>query len=266
MKSKKSSSVKARKAPTKAKKATANTGTHKCAYRGCKERISKEYRYCFKHKDTIYTDTCIVHGKTKFQNRECLKCKEMKNSIYSVEKRGKSYYINGHRINMNTNKYKPLKKYIEIFSDHSKNNALKHFVKLSKGPGIYVIMGKSDKGFSCLYVGQSFDVVRRMTQHKELIAEAKKDKKEKKKYIEIPAMYYEIAKYNTNNVKFRCAIRFPYSYFDQLDFDQKLLLLAIGEQWAMDTYQPSLNKVQARMTKIKGAKFNKLRKTRKKRK
>lgn len=229
---------------------------HKCAYKKCNEQIEDKYRFCFKHKNTRYIDTCAIHGKTHFINNQCLKCLQMKAPIYIITKKNNKYYYRNNRpISKNSILYPLLDRLV-----HTTREYQEPFIKrVSEGPGIYGIFVRKDKELGdCLYIGQSVNVKNRVQQHKECFKTAQyhiNGLKRHKKRIKLSSIdkkveykYYVMANnYNLKDLKFVKIISLNRP--DKCSDKEFKEALTYCEQAMMIAFHPRYNTFAARPTK-----------------
>ena len=205
---------------------------------------SGKYVVCYEHRNTEYIDNCKIHGKTKFINRQCLKCKELKNPIYRIKN-------NKDRFGKVINKNHFLYPYLDRLTKLNKTYQNKFIKRLSHSPGIYGIFYNN----ICLYIGQSVDISNRIHQHRENFKKAQHQingTRAHKKRISISKMphkveykYYEMAyKYKLNELTFKRIFDVP-RLKDEFQFNE---LMTYAEQAMIDTYKPKFNHIAARPT------------------
>lgn len=211
----------------------------KCKVCGCN---SGKYVVCWDHKDTKYKDTCKIHGKTWFINRQCQKCLELKTAIYLVKDNKDRF---GDKITKDHFLY-PYKKRLTHLNRRYQSQ-FQH--RISNTAGIYGIF----YGSTCLYVGQSVNISMRIKQHKENFKKAKfqiQGTKLHKQRISISKMphkvefkYYEMAKnYNLPDLSYKTLFKLP-RLKDEFEFNE---LLTYAEQAMIESYQPKFNHIAAR--------------------
>ena len=211
----------------------------KCKVCGCN---SGKYVVCWDHKDTKYKDTCKIHGKTWFINRQCLKCLELKTAIYLVKDNKDRF---GDKITKDHFLYPYRKRLTHL--NRRYQSQFQH--RISNTAGIYGIFC----GSTCLYVGQSVNISMRIKQHKENFKKAKfqiQGTKLHKQRISISKMphkvefkYYEMAKnYNLRDLSYKTLFKLP-KLKDEFEFNE---LLTYAEQAMIESYQPKFNHIAAR--------------------
>lgn len=211
----------------------------KCKVCGCN---SGKYVVCWDHKDTKYKDTCKIHGKTWFINRQCQKCLELKTAIYLVKDNKDRF---GDKITKDHFLY-PYRKRLTHLNRRYQSQFMQ---RISNTAGIYGIFC----GSTCLYVGQSVNISMRIGQHKENFKKAKfqiQGTKLHKQRISISKMphkvefkYYEMAKnYNLPDLSYKTLFRVP-RLKDEFEFNE---LLTYAEQAMIESYQPKFNHIAAR--------------------
>ena len=211
----------------------------KCKVCGCN---SGKYVVCWDHKDTKYKDTCKIHGKTWFINRQCQKCLELKTAIYLVKDNKDRF---GDKITKDHFLY-PYRKRLTHLNRRYQSQFMQ---RISNTAGIYGIFC----GSTCLYVGQSVNISMRIKQHKENFKKAKfqiQGTKLHKQRISISKMphkvefkYYEMAKnYNLPDLSYKTLFRVP-RLKDEFKFNE---LLTYAEQAMIESYQPKFNHIAAR--------------------
>ncbi len=211
----------------------------KCKVCGCN---SGKYVVCWDHKDTKYKDTCKIHGKTWFINRQCLKCLELKTAIYLVKDNKDRF---GDKITKDHFLYPYRKRLTHL--NRRYQSQFQH--RISNTAGIYGIFC----GSTCLYVGQSVNISMRIKQHKENFKKAKfqiQGTKLHKQRISISKMphkvefkYYEMAKnYNLPDLSYKTLFKLP-KLKDEFEFNE---LLTYAEQAMIESYQPKFNHIAAR--------------------
>lgn len=228
---------------------------HICAYRGCSNLVDIKYKYCYEHRETIYTDVCRIHGKTKFQQGRCLKCEQLKRPIYRLVPKGKDWYDkNGKKINKNHILYP----YLNRLTKKTRKSQELYIQKISSKPGIYgIFVRKGARLDKCLYVGQSINVSQRVHQHRENFKKAQRHilgirmrnrhaTLDKLKPYKVEFKYYLMAnKYKLSELKFVRLMSLPYQS-GKLSTEQYKDLLTYCEQAMIDAYKPSLNLFAAR--------------------
>lgn len=203
------------------------------------------YVVCFEHRETRYKDTCKIHGKTTFINRQCLKCKSLKTPVYLIKDKKDRF---GSGITKKHFLYPYLSRLTRLTMSYQK----KFMQRISNTSGIYGIFYKN----TCLYVGQSVNISKRIQQHKENFKIAKQHinniKKTKKRVSiskiehKIEYKYYEMAnEYDLKELTFKTLMVVPklknkYAYSE---------LLTYAEQTMMEVYKPKFNHIAARPTK-----------------
>ena len=206
---------------------------------------SGKYCVCYKHKNTVYTDVCKIHGKTSFVNRQCLKCKELKTPIYRI-------VDNKDRFGNIIDKTHFLYKYLPRLTHLTRPYQNKYMQRISHSSGIYGIFCNN----VCLYVGQSVDISNRINQHKTNFKIAQHQingTRAHKKRISISKMshkveykYYEMAySYKLHDLTFKKLFDVP-RLKNEFEYNE---LLTYAEQAMIDTYKPKFNHIAARPSK-----------------
>ena len=206
------------------------------------DKDSGKYIVCWEHRNTKYKDLCPIHGKTWFINRQCQKCKDLKNPIYLIKD-------NKDRFGNNITKSHFLYKYKSRLIHLNRRYQSKYIQRISTTSGIYGIFYKN----TCLYVGQSVNISNRIKQHKENFKKAKfqiAGTKLHKQRISISKMphkveykYYEMAKnYNLYDLSFKTLFKIP-KLKDEFEYKE---LLTYAEQAMMEAYKPKYNHIAAR--------------------
>lgn len=211
----------------------------KCAICGVD---SGKYVVCYKHRATKYKSNCPIHGKTIFIGRQCQKCKDLKTPLYIV-KNGKDRL--GKKIGVRHFLYPFLDRLTNLNKTYQKT-----FQKrLTDKSGIYGIF----YGNTCLYVGQSNNIKKRIEQHKKNFKIAQyqmrgiKIHKKRISLNKIPRKvefkYYEMAhNYKLNDLTYKTLFVIP-PQKDQYELNE---LLTYAEQAMMITYKPKYNHIAAR--------------------
>lgn len=235
-----------------------------CDYPGCDKQIKDRYRFCYTHRKADYLDNCQYHGKTTFKEGVCLKCKKMRTPKYRIHKRKNKYYFNKNKSPLPKNYF--MKKYYKVLTNRNLAYQKKFIKRMTKGPGTYGIFLRDKRGKlgigKCLYVGQSTDVVRRAGEHKKFIKIAAKDLKNikrinKKLYLidkgrlKVPLLYYRLAEYGIDNLKFVKLHSIDKSFWSKCSLKEAMMCLTFFEQLGMDAFKPRLNTVAARPTDLK---------------
>lgn len=206
---------------------------------------SGKYVVCYKHRNTIYTDVCKIHGKTSFINRQCQKCKELKKPTYRIKNKK-------DRFGKVINKKHFLYSYLERLTKLDRQYQNKFMKRISHSSGVYGIFYHN----VCLYVGQSVDISNRINQHKENFKKAQHQingTRAHKKRVSISKIqhkveykYYEMANsYKLGDLTFKKLFDVP-KLKDSFEFNE---LLTYAEQAMIDTYKPKFNHISARPTK-----------------
>lgn len=203
---------------------------------------SGKYIVCYEHRETKYKDICKIHGRTWFINRQCLKCKKLKEPIYIIKSNKDRF---GKRITKNHFLYP----YKERLTNYDLNYQQQFMTRISKSAGIYGIFYNN----TCLYVGQSRNITNRIEQHKKNFKIAQNHLKGiriHKKRISISKIphkveykYYELAKnYKLGDLTYKKLFAMP-KMKDEFEFNE---LLTYAEQAMINTYKPKYNKIAAR--------------------
>lgn len=220
-----------------------------CACRGCKTEIKDDFRFCWVHRNNIYIDHCNIHGKTNFRNFRCILCKQNEKSIYTLRKSRSTHRICVGEYNAPRYCYKYIKElYEKRFKENYGTSTLDLIISsgglFSERKHEHAVYGLFDKKTKeCYYIGQTFDFLRRKEEHFDCL-----DKTHKGITKNIPLWYKNLPE--KKNIALVCLYHYPDDWFKTLSLVQKLYVLAVAEQWGMDTYKPSQNVVQARMTQI----------------
>ena len=203
---------------------------------------SGKYIVCYEHRDTKYKDICKIHGYTTFINRQCQKCQKLKEPIYLI-KSGKDRF--GKRIT----KYHLLYPYKDRLTKLTRAYQEPFQRRISNCAGIYGIFYKN----TCLYVGQSRNITRRIEQHKKNFKIAQNHMRgirihKKKIYLsKIPCKveykYYEMAKnYRLSDLTYKTLFVVPLLK----NIDDYNELVTYAEQAMMIAYKPKYNHIAAR--------------------
>lgn len=207
---------------------------------------SGKYIVCYEHKDTKYKDICKIHGETWFINRQCQKCKKLKEPTYLI-KNNKDR--KGKTITKNHFLY-PYKS--RLLPTHLTIDYQKPFMqRISNTSGIYGIFYKN----TCLYVGQSVNITNRIEQHKKNFKIAQNHlrgiriHKKRVSISKIPHKveykYYELANnYKLSDLTYKTLFVIPKIKNEQ-DYKE---LLTYAEQAMMIAYKPKFNHIAARPT------------------
>ena len=204
------------------------------------------YVVCYEHKNTKYKDVCKIHGTTTFINRQCQKCKQLKEPIYLIKDKKDRF---GKKIT----KTHFLYPYLDRLTNLTKEYQSKFMQRISNNSGIYGIFYKN----TCLYVGQSVNITNRIHQHRENFKIAQhhiNGTRAHKKRISISKLnhkveykYYEMAyKYKLNDLTFKKLFAVP-KLKDEFEFNE---LLTYAEQAMINSYNPKFNHLSARPSKI----------------
>lgn len=203
------------------------------------------YVVCYEHRDTKYMDYCKLHNKTTFINRQCQKCKQLKEPLYLIHNKKDRF---GKKITKSHFLYPFLDRLTNLTKPYQSN----FIQRISHSPGIYGIFYNN----TCLYVGQSVDISNRIHQHRENFKKAQHQingTRAHKKRIHISKMehrveykYYEMAnKYKLNDLTFKKLFAVP-KLKDEFEFNE---LLTYAEQAMIETYKPKFNHIAARPTR-----------------
>ena len=209
----------------------------------CNKECGK-YVVCYEHRDTKYKDICQIHGCTWFINRQCQKCKQLKEPIYVITDKKDRF---GKKIT----KTHFLYPYLDRLTNYNKKYQQQFQRRISNCSGIYGIFYKN----TCLYVGQSINITHRIEQHKNNFKIAQKHLQGlriRKKRISISKIphkveykYYEMAsKYTLGDLSYKTLFVIP-KLKDNTEFNE---LLTYAEQAMMFTYLPKCNHMAARAT------------------
>lgn len=156
-----------------------------------------------------------------------MKIVKYKTPVYRVHKKNNIWY--------NYYNKKVDKKYYTLLESLREPKKLGNIRACS---GIYGIFYK-DK---CLYVGQSFNVARRVSEHKNNYKKAKRHIKSVKRVrkLKVEYKYYELARvYNLSELRFKLIAVIK-------NADQ--IALTYAEQFFIDLYKPKFNHAMARPT------------------
>lgn len=212
----------------------------KCAV--CGKRITSKYNVCYEHRATKYQAVCPIHGKTTFIGRQCQKCLALKTPLYVV-KNGKDRL--GKKIGVRHFLYPYLNRLTKL--DKRYQTAFQK--RISAKSGIYGIF----VGNTCLYVGQSTNISKRIEQHKKNFKIAqyqlrgirihKKRISLNKVPKKVEFKYYEMASnYRLSDLKYKTLFEVP-QLEDTYEFNE---LITYAEQAMMITYKPKYNHIAAR--------------------
>lgn len=201
-----------------------------------------KYNVCFEHKNTKYQDICKIHGKTTFIGNQCQKCKDLKTAIYVIKD-------NKDRFGNTITKKHFLYPFKARLTHTSRKYQSQFMQRISKTAGIYGIFYKD----TCLYVGQSVNIINRIKQHKENFKTAQyhlNGLKRVKKRVSISKIphkvefkYYEMCcKYQLKDLSFKTLMAVPRLVSD---FEYKELL-TYCEQAMITAYKPKFNHIAAR--------------------
>ena len=214
---------------------------------------SGKYVVCYDHKNTKYIDYCKLHRKTTFINRQCLKCKQLKEPVYLIKD-------DKDRFGNNITKSHYLYPYLDRLTHLTKSYQNKYIQRISHSSGIY----GSFYNNICLYVGQSIDISNRINQHKENFKKAQHQingTRAHKKRISISKMphkveykYYEMAySYKLNDLSFKKLFNVP-KMDNEFEYNE---ILTYAEQAMIETYKPKFNHIAARPTRKENMKQTK---------
>jgi len=212
----------------------------KCAV--CGKTITNKYNVCYEHRNTKYTAICPIHGKTIFIGRQCQKCKDLKTPLYVV-KNGKDRL--GKKIGIRHFLYP----YLERLTRLDKRYQANFQRRISSVSGIYGIFA----GNTCLYVGQSMNITKRIEQHKKNFKIAQyqlrgiRIHKKRISLSKVPKKvefkYYEMASnYKLSDLTYKTLFVVPQGE-DYYEFTE---LLTYAEQAMMIAYKPKYNHIAAR--------------------
>lgn len=206
---------------------------------------SGKYIVCQEHRNTKYKDICKIHGNAWFINRQCQKCKELKNALYLISDNKDRF---GNVIDKNHFLYT----YKNRLTHLTRRYQAKYMKRISGTSGIYGIFHNN----TCLYVGQSINITNRIKQHKENFKTAKyhlNGLRLHKKRISISKIphkveykYYEMARaYNAYELSYKTL--FVVSRLsDDFEYNE---LLTYAEQAMIESYKPKYNHIAARPTR-----------------
>lgn len=208
----------------------------------CGKKISNSYVVCFEHRNTKYKAVCPIHGKTTFIGRQCQKCKDLKTPLYLV-KNGKDRL--GKKIGIRHFLYP----YLERLTKLDKRYQVGFQKRITERSGVYGIFA----GNTCLYVGQSNNIKKRIEQHKKNFKIAQYQLRgiriHKKRIClskvpkKVEFKYYEMANnYKLSDLTYKTLFAVP-QLSDQYEFNE---LLTYAEQAMMIAYKPKYNHIAAR--------------------
>lgn len=208
-------------------------------------KSSGKYVVCYEHRNTKYKDKCRIHGNTWFVNRQCQKCKELKNALYLI-------LDNKDRFDNVIDKNHFLYAYKNRLTHLMRRYQAKYMKRISNASGIYGIFHNN----VCLYVGQSINITNRIKQHKENFKTAKyhlNGLRLHKKRISISKIhrkveykYYEMAySYNLKELSYKTLFVIP-RLTDDFEYNE---LLTYAEQAMIESYKPKFNHIAARPTR-----------------
>lgn len=209
----------------------------------CNKECGK-YVVCLEHRNSTYKDICKIHGKTDFINHQCLKCKELKEVIYIIKN-------NKDRLGKKITKTHFLYSYKSRLTHLNRRYQNKYKKRISSTSGIYGIFHNN----TCLYVGQSVNISKRIKQHKDNFKVAKYQLngiRLHKKRISINNIkhkvefkYYEMAyKYKLKDLSYKTLMVVP-KLKDAYEYSE---LLTYAEQAMIESYNPKYNHIAARPT------------------
>ncbi|MEE3344040.1 MAG: hypothetical protein VZS44_08120 [Bacilli bacterium] len=215
----------------------------KCRICNCN---SGKYVVCYKHRTTKYKYNCKIHGKTDFIGRQCLKCLELKQPVYSIVGKKDRF---GKRITKNHFLYP----YLDRLTNYDINYQQQFQRRISNCSGVYGIFYKN----ICLYVGQSVNITNRIEQHKKAFKVAQNHLRgirlhKKKIYLskiqcKVEYKYYEMAKnYKLSDLTYKTLFVIP-KLKDEFEYKE---LLTYAEQSMINTYKPKCNLISARPSDI----------------
>lgn len=200
-----------------------------------------KYAVCWDHRETKYKDICKIHGETWFINRQCIKCQiPVYNIVNNKDRKGKKI----------TQRHF-LYPYLDRLTNYDKSYQKQFQRRISNCAGVYGIFYNN----TCLYVGQSFNITNRISQHKKNIIKVQNQLKGvriHKKRVNINKVehkvefkYYELAKsYRLSDLSYKTLFVVP-----RLDNDYEFTeLLTYAEQAMINTYKPKFNHMAARPT------------------
>lgn len=202
---------------------------------------------CYEHRNSKYKDVCKIHGETTFINRQCQKCLKLKTPMFLV-KNGKDRF--GKKITKNHFLYPYLDRLTS--TNLTRKYQGKYARRISNCSGIYGIFVKN----TCLYVGQSTNISKRIDQHKENFVKAQRHIRgvhilrprlpiSKMKH-KVEYKYYEMANsYKLKDLTFKTLFVIPYNK-NKDEFNETL---TYAEQAMMIAYNPKFNHIAARPTK-----------------
>lgn len=205
---------------------------------------SGKYVVCYKHRETKYKYICKIHNYTTFIGRQCLKCKELKQPIYTIKQ-------NKDRFGKKITKSHFLYPYLDRLTDTDLEYQKLFQRRISSCSGIYGIFCDD----VCLYVGQSVNITNRIEQHKKNFKIAQNHLRgirlhKKKIYLskipyKVEYKYYELAyNYTLGDLSYKTLFVVP-KLIDDFEFNE---LLTYAEQAMINTYKPKFNHISARPT------------------
>lgn len=201
---------------------------------------------------------CKKHGISKSVNGFCLECQkeDLSCPIYRIERHGNKCYLMGKEIPKNSY----LNQYLWFLTDKNKRTiSLLMSDYINEVPGIYGIFYKKQNGRAgeCLYIGQSVNIKRRVSEHQEAIKAAYEDLTniKPKKHTQ-QSLYYQLAFMGLQNLKFVQIVSINQDVWNNLSTEEAQECLAVFEQYAMDCYSPRLNRIAARKTPFKQTRKN----------
>ena len=209
----------------------------------CNKECGK-FVVCFDHKDTKYKEICPIHGYTWYINRQCLKCKQLKEPIYVIKDKK-------DRLGNKITKKHYLYPYLDRLTNYSKTYQQQFQRRISNCSGIYGIFYNN----TCLYVGQSINITHRIEQHKKNFKIAQnhlRGLRIRKKRISISKIphkveykYYEMAsKYKLGDLSYKTLFVVP-KLSNNIEYNE---LLTYAEQAMIFAYKPKCNHMAARPT------------------
>ena len=228
-----------------------------CEHNGCKNMIDDNYHFCYQHRKDTYIDICHIHGETEFILGKCQKCKKLRTPIYRIHYRNGAYYFNKDKKPLSKDYF--MKPYYKVLT-HKTPAYNKQFIgNITATPGIYGIFEKKKDGSlgKCLYVGQSYNIKNRVSQHRKNFVTASNHIKGLKAHskhqiiiitkYKVEAKYYMMARdYYLKDLKFVSLYKIDKKTWQKYTKEEQKLCLTFLEQAMIDTWNPSLNIIAAR--------------------
>ena len=202
----------------------------------------------------IYPADCKIHGhNVAHEAGICLHCLQSTNyRIKRVRRNGETnFYFNGQRITADNPQLGFLKPWVKRLTAKSHGAAEQHILRVTDTPGTYGIFmrnnRKNNKLGKCLYIGQSVNVKKRLSYHKnEIITANRYMKTGKGNVANTRKMYFGIGCHELKDLKFVKLLSPTKEEWKKLNRIQKMQLLTFLEQYNMDMFQPMFNVSNAR--------------------